>query len=55
MVQAVSHCMTFDEFVAWYPEDGRYELVNGRVCEVKPTGPILNQVLNAASLTGIEP
>ncbi|MGB5961303.1 MAG: Uma2 family endonuclease, partial [Coleofasciculaceae cyanobacterium] len=30
---------TFDEFIAWYPEDGRYELINGRVCEVKPTGP----------------
>lgn len=39
MVQASPQPMTFDEFVAWYPEDGRYELINGRLCEVKPTGP----------------
>ena len=39
MVQAISQLTTFDEFIAWYPEDGRYELINGRVCEVKPTGP----------------
>ncbi|NJO43244.1 MAG: Uma2 family endonuclease [Cyanobacteria bacterium RU_5_0] len=38
MVQAIPQLMTFDEFVAWYPEDGRYELINGRVWEVKPTG-----------------
>lgn len=39
MVQVNPQLMTFDEFMAWYPEDGRYELINGRVCEVKPTGP----------------
>lgn len=39
MVQTIPQLMTFDEFIAWYPEDGRYELINGRVCEVKPTGP----------------
>ncbi len=39
MVQAISQSMSFDEFMDWYPEDGRYELINGRVCEVKPTGP----------------
>ncbi|WP_019499676.1 Uma2 family endonuclease [Pseudanabaena sp. PCC 6802] len=38
MVQAIPQLMTFDEFIAWYPEDGRYELINGRACEVKPTG-----------------
>ena len=38
MVQAIPQLITFDEFIAWYPEDGRYELINGRVCEVKPTG-----------------
>jgi Uma2 family endonuclease len=38
MVQAIPQITTFDEFIAWYPEDGRYELINGRVCEVKPTG-----------------
>lgn len=39
MVQAIPQLATFDEFIAWYPEHGRYELINGRVCEVKPTGP----------------
>jgi Uma2 family endonuclease len=39
MVQAIPQLTTFDEFIAGYPEDGRYELINGRVCEVKPTGP----------------
>jgi Uma2 family endonuclease len=38
MVHAIDQLITFDEFVAWHPEDGRYELINGRVCEVKPTG-----------------
>jgi Uma2 family endonuclease len=39
MVQTIPQLTNFDEFIAWYPEDGRYELINGRVCEVKPTGP----------------
>lgn len=39
MVQTIPQFTTFDEFVSWYPEEGRYELINGRVCEVKPTGP----------------
>lgn len=38
MVQAIPQLTTFDEFIAWYPENGQYELINGRVCEVKPTG-----------------
>ena len=38
MVQAIPQLMTFDEFMAWYPDDGCYELINGRVCELKPTG-----------------
>lgn len=38
MVQAVPQITTFDDFIAWYPEQGRYELINGRVQEVKPTG-----------------
>lgn len=38
MVQAVPQATTFDEFMAWYPDQGRYELINGRVQEVKPTG-----------------
>jgi Uma2 family endonuclease len=39
MVQAIPQITTFDEFIAWYPEDGQYELINGRVVEVRPTGP----------------
>ena len=32
--------MRFDEFLAWYPEDGRrYELIEGSVVERLPTGP----------------
>ncbi|NEQ96005.1 MAG: Uma2 family endonuclease [Cyanothece sp. SIO2G6] len=38
MVQAIPQLTTFDEFIAWYPDGGRYELINGRVREVKPTG-----------------
>jgi Uma2 family endonuclease len=38
MVQAIPQLTNFDEFIAWYPENGQYELINGRVCEVKPTG-----------------
>jgi Uma2 family endonuclease len=38
MVQAAPQVTTFDEFIAWYPEHGRYELINGRVQAVKPTG-----------------
>lgn len=38
MVQAVPQITTFDEFIAWYPDQGRYELINGRVQAVKPTG-----------------
>jgi hypothetical protein len=30
MVQAIVKPITFDEFLEWYPEDGRrYELING--------------------------
>lgn len=38
MVQAVPQISTFDEFMAWYLEQGHYELINGRVRDVKPTG-----------------
>ncbi|NJN22707.1 MAG: Uma2 family endonuclease [Leptolyngbya sp. RL_3_1] len=32
--------MSFDDFLAWYPEDGRrYELIEGSVVEMLPTGP----------------
>ncbi len=39
MVQTIPRYTSFDEFITGYPEDGQYELINGRVCEVKPTGP----------------
>lgn len=41
MVQSLAQRpMSFDEFMAWYPDDGRrYELIEGVVVEVLPTGP----------------
>lgn len=41
MVQAqVKSPMSFDAFLEWYPEDGhRYELIEGVVVEMLPTGP----------------
>lgn len=40
MVQELERSLTFDEFVEWYPDDGRlYELIDGVIVEVKPTGP----------------
>ncbi|MDX2216525.1 MAG: Uma2 family endonuclease [Oculatellaceae cyanobacterium bins.114] len=39
MVQAVPELMTLDEFLDWYPDGyGRYELWNGVVIEMQPTG-----------------
>jgi len=41
MVQAkLNSPMSFDDFLAWYPDDGRrYELIEGMVVEMLPTGP----------------
>ncbi|MEM9214390.1 MAG: Uma2 family endonuclease [Cyanobacteria bacterium P01_F01_bin.150] len=41
MVHApVSQAMTFEAFLEWYPDDGRrYELIEGCVIEMLPTGP----------------
>jgi len=40
VVQAASSRLTFDEFLALYPEDGdRYELRNGAICLMRPIGP----------------
>ena len=41
MVQAqISSPMSFGDFLAWYPDDGRrYELIDGAVVEMLPTGP----------------
>lgn len=53
MVQAVSQLMSFQEFLAWKPETGRYELHDGVIVEMQPTGPheqvvgLLNRKLNA--------
>ncbi|MEG4815903.1 Uma2 family endonuclease [Microcoleus sp. K5-D4] len=39
MTQAISKLMTFDEFLEWKPEKGRYELHNGLIVEMaNPTG-----------------
>jgi len=39
MVQAVPQLITLDEFLDWYPDGyGRYELWNGVVIEMQPTG-----------------
>ena len=52
MVQAVSQLMSFEEFLAWKPETGRYELHDGVVVEMQPTGlheqvvGLLNRKLN---------
>jgi Uma2 family endonuclease len=39
MTQAISKLMSFDEFLEWKPENGRYELHNGVMVEMpNPTG-----------------
>ncbi|MEO1633684.1 MAG: Uma2 family endonuclease, partial [Cyanobacteria bacterium J06631_9] len=37
MVQAKPKLMTFQEFLAWKPETGRYELHDGAIVEMQPT------------------
>ena len=39
MMQAVSQLMSFQEYLAWKPETGRYKLHDGVVVGCKPTGP----------------
>lgn len=40
MVQATAQSLTFDDFIALYPEDGgRYELRYGEIVEMRPIGP----------------
>ncbi len=52
MVQAIPRLMTFQEFLAWKPETDRYELHDGVIVEMQPTGPhervvgLLNRKLN---------
>lgn len=39
MTQALSKPLTFEEFLEWYPEDGRrYELIEGEIVEMPPGG-----------------
>ncbi len=39
MTQIATHPLTFEEFLAQYPDDGGiYELINGEMVEVNPTG-----------------
>lgn len=52
MVQAKPKLMTVQEFLDWKPETGRYELHDGAIVEMQPTGPheqvvgLLNRKLN---------
>jgi Uma2 family endonuclease len=52
MVQAVFQGMSFQEFLAWKPETGRFELHDGVVVDMQPTGSheqvvgLLNRKLN---------
>jgi Uma2 family endonuclease len=41
MVQTqIANPMSFEVFLEWYPDDGRrYELIEGVVIEMLPTGP----------------
>ena len=38
VVQDLSTLTTFTEFLEWKPEGGRYELYNGTIVEMQPTG-----------------
>ncbi|MEH1968320.1 Uma2 family endonuclease [Nostoc sp.] len=38
MFQHVAELITFEEFVKWKPENGRYELHKGVIVEMQPTG-----------------
>jgi Uma2 family endonuclease len=38
MIAAIEKPMSFEEFVTWLPQDGRYELIDGIVFEMQPTG-----------------
>lgn len=40
MIALQERLLTFEEFLEWLPEnDRRYELIEGAIAEVKPTGP----------------
>jgi Uma2 family endonuclease len=39
MTQAIPKLLTFDEFIARYGDDERYELIDGELIDMEPTGP----------------
>lgn len=39
MVQSIPRTLTFEEFTAQYGDDTRYELIDGELVEMEPTGP----------------
>lgn len=61
MVQALQQPLTFDEFLAWYPDDGCiYELIYGRVVPSNPAGMheklsgfLVNQLNRAIDQAGL--
>jgi Uma2 family endonuclease len=38
MIQSIRKILTFEEFLEWKPENGRYELHDGVIVEMQPTG-----------------
>lgn len=57
MIQAVPRQITFDQFIAWYPENSehRYELHSGEIIEMpKPIGKHSEVAGYMALLLGIE-
>jgi Uma2 family endonuclease len=38
MIAVIFSPVKFADFLEWYPENGRYELINGCVVEMQPTG-----------------
>ena len=52
MIQALQQRVTLQEFLTWQPETGRYELHDGVIVEMQPTGPheqvvgLLNRKVN---------
>jgi Uma2 family endonuclease len=38
MIQATTKPVTFEQFLEWKPEGGRYELHNGTIVEMQPSG-----------------
>ena len=39
MVQSPPHLLTVDEFIVRFGDDARYELIDGELIEMEPTGP----------------